>query len=189
MQKVGPKTHKFEVDADGFIIQGFYQEFHLMHMAVIFGDSNYIEENKQVVNVAEKDHGLTPLHIVISYKRPVAILKTLIRCNADIDANDKYNNTPLMCACRNEGREKHIELLLAHKADVNVRSIFGDTPIMAAAWNGTIENIRLLIDGGAEIGAVQTGEDIYRGKSAIDMCDNSVCIDLLERARKFQESA
>ncbi|MDE2097645.1 MAG: ankyrin repeat domain-containing protein [Patescibacteria group bacterium] len=176
-------------DADGFILQGHFHGFHLMHIAVRNDDLGYIEANKEFVNLAAKSSlEATPFHYGIMLRRSRSTLNTLVRCGANIDKKDKFGQTPLTFACAYESQAGRIESLLAHKADPNARSNFGQTPIMRAAILGPAENMKLLIDGGAEITAVQTGGDLYRGMSAVNLCRNPESRDLLERARKYQES-
>ncbi|MDE2097644.1 MAG: ankyrin repeat domain-containing protein [Patescibacteria group bacterium] len=179
---------KYVTDADGFIVQEKGRGYHLMHMAAKHDRIEYIETNKKFVNIAGKYYGDTPLHVVVAYNRPVTTLKTLIRCGANIDAKDALGMTPLMHACGSYEQERRIESLLVHKADINADSKIGKTSLMKAAWFGVVGNVRLLVDGGAKIGVVQTGGHKDCGKSAIDMCRDPECRDMLERARKFQES-
>ena len=69
-------------------------------------------------------------------------------------AND-FGATPLMwCA----GDAAKVRMLLAKGAKVNVRSKLGRTPLeIAAAWDGSIEATRLMIEKGADVNAVDEG--------------------------------
>ncbi|MDE2097642.1 MAG: ankyrin repeat domain-containing protein [Patescibacteria group bacterium] len=180
---------KYVVDADGFILQGTFKGYHLIHIAAKDNCVDLIEANKEFVNIAAKtSQEETPLHIGVSFMCSISALNALLRCDAETEAKNKLGQTPLLYACVNANQAGRIESLLAHKANPNARSSIGDTPIMRAVAFGPAENVKLLIDGGAEIDAVQTGGYFYRGWSAIEMCRDSECLDLLERARKFQES-
>lgn len=55
----------------------------------------------------------------------------LLAHKADVNARDKWNNTPLHGAAWS-GFSQGVELLLAHGADVNARNIGGDTPLKNA---------------------------------------------------------
>ena len=68
--------------------------------------------------------GSTPLHIAATKE----VVELLIAKDADVNAKDKYDMTPLHPAA-GRGHKEVVELLIAGGADVNARDEDGDTPL------------------------------------------------------------
>jgi len=69
---------------------------------------------------------------------------------ANINACDRYGETPLMWAAFN-GRTESVSFLLKNNADVGVRAWLDSTAIHLAADNGSVEIVKLLAQYGADI--------------------------------------
>ena len=78
--------------------------------------------------------------------------KQAIADGADVNAKNKYENTPLHRAAW--GRHTEIvELLITNGADVKARDKNGWTPLHITAGKGHKELVELLIDKGADVNA------------------------------------
>ena len=84
----------------------------------------------------------------------IAKVEKLIEKKADVNAIDRWQNTPLMLAAENA----HIEivvLLIDAGAQVNIQNNrFGINALMVASRNGHIEIVNLLIEKGADINII-----------------------------------
>jgi len=108
----------------------------------------YIREN-HVLLEARDPLGWTPLRAAVEENR-TALVEHLIRCGARCDTKDVHGYTPLHGARSKEA----VELLVAGKADVSARDNYGLTPLHNAVLNGNEPVASALIDGGAELQAV-----------------------------------
>ena len=94
--------------------------------------------------------GSTPLHIAATKE----VVELLIAKDADVNAKDKYDMTPLHPAA-GRGHKEVVELLIAGGADVNARDEDGDTPLdWADRRNQTATTALLRKHGG------KTGEEL-----------------------------
>jgi cytohesin len=101
------------------------------------------------VNAKDDFDGRTPLHYAaqLGHKE---IVELLIANDADVNAKNKYGETPLLSAAT----KGIAELLIAKGADVNAKDeVYGWTPLHVAAINGHKEVAELLIAKGAEVNA------------------------------------
>ncbi|MDE2097641.1 MAG: ankyrin repeat domain-containing protein [Patescibacteria group bacterium] len=158
-----------------------------MFAAVASNDLEFIRKNQALVNDASDVSKVTPLHIAMYRGTADETVGLLIELKANIEAGDDCGMSPLYLACSFNKATK-ADVLLTHRADVNTRSDGGMTPLISAATYGNLSILRLLLEYGALVGSVKTGGALNHGESAITICDNSECRDLLERARKYQES-
>ena len=85
-----------------------------------------------------------------------AVVETLIKGGADVNAPDESGLTPLALAAM-QGQTAIARLLIAAKADVNEASSDGTTPLMRAASANHGETVRLLIASGADVNARNAG--------------------------------
>ena len=96
----------------------------------------------------------------------LAEVERLLNAGADIEARDRWGNTPLHYACIN-GHTEVARMLLDHGADVGARDQWGDTPLHLACEWCAYNTIEILIERGADPGA--QGED---GRTPLDYaCD------------------
>ena len=77
---------------------------------------------------------------------------------ANVNAVNKYGDTPLHRAASNNNKESAAELI-QRGADVNVVNMYGDTPLHWAAWINSKEAATELIQHGADINAVDKDGD------------------------------
>lgn len=82
---------------------------------------------------------------------PITV-KALIAAGADVNAKNKFGQTPLHIAAV-RGYNEIISLLITEGANVNTRNKRGLAPIHAAAWSGHKETVALLIAKGANVNA------------------------------------
>jgi ankyrin repeat protein len=95
------------------------------------------------------ENGQTPLHLASKYDHP-GVVAELLKNDADVDAQDNYNLTPLFYAS-----SAAAQLLLERGASVHVRNQIGQTPLHIASgarW-GRSEVVRLLLRFGADVDA------------------------------------
>ena len=126
-------------------------------------------ENNAQPNVVNKD-GQTPLHAVL-LERPfyfgcdpeifiASFVRLLLECGANVNAQDKYNTTPLLLAVKQKMYDI-IRILLAHGAEPNVKNDGGKTPLHLLLElesnfsndGNTPDLSRLLLDCGADVNA------------------------------------
>ena len=78
--------------------------------------------------------GLTPLHLAAAQGHKL-LVELLLAHDADPQAPDDYNRTPLFKAVSTQGTEV-LEVLLNHGADVSAQNHDGDTSLHFAAESG-----------------------------------------------------
>jgi hypothetical protein len=93
----------------------------------------------------------TPLHLAsdVGHEKVACFL---IKCDANVTAQDGSRSTPLPYASRTGGR-KIAGLLLEHGADVAAQDRSGDTPLHLASRGGHMEVLSMLIERGADVTA------------------------------------
>jgi hypothetical protein len=80
-------------------------------------------------------------------------IETFLKAGADVDARDKFGNTPLIyAAARNP---ETCNLLIDNGADVNARNEYGETALITAASTcyGYTETCEILVENGADLNA------------------------------------
>jgi ankyrin repeat protein len=105
------------------------------------------------VNAPQPD-GVTPLAWAAYLDQP-EIVETLIKAGAKVNTADEYGETPLTLACAT-GDAAIIEQLLRKDADPNAARWNGETALMIAARSGSVQGVKLLIDHGAKLDAVES---------------------------------
>ncbi len=76
----------------------------------------------------------------------------LILAGADINMQDRFNNTALIIAIERKQKDV-VEMLLYQNADVEIQNNLGKTPLMEASEIGNLDIIKLLIKYGSNVNA------------------------------------
>lgn len=96
--------------------------------------------------------GGTSLHIAAIFDH-VAVAAKLLEKKADVNAQDKYGNTPLVCAVQS-GHAVMARLLLKQpNVDVEHLNYFQSNALQTAAYCGQLECVMILLDHGASTSA------------------------------------
>ena len=161
-----------------------YRGDKLLHEAVIYAGAKAVKlfiDKGAGVNATNNIDGDTPLHIAVksrydySSQQPCCLpqiqpfpfrerkkmIIALIDAKADLEATNKYGDTPLHTAAA-IGGIKTVRLLIKKGANVNTRNpISGDTPLHIAAGSqySSLSTIRALINAGANLDAVNQNGD------------------------------
>ncbi len=93
--------------------------------------------------------GLSSLHLAVKQNSDPEIIKILISLAADIDATDKYGNTPLHFAAK-LGNTKIIRELITAGANVNYMNHTYITPLEIAEKQKNLRTLCLLVKAGAK---------------------------------------
>jgi len=110
---------------------------------------------KANANLADRS-GWTPL-IYAAWDDDAVLVQALVRAGAKLDAKDNDELTALAIAAQN-GKRRAAEALLSLGADLNAPvAIGGYTPLMLASLSGSDDLVRLLIEHGAKVNAVNPG--------------------------------
>jgi hypothetical protein len=110
-------------------------------------------------------------------------VKKLLKEGADVNAKDKWDDTPLHLAAI-YGHIEVVKVLIENGAYVNAKNKFGNTPLHAAALNGHINVIKMLLERGAYLN-IKNNE----GKTAIDLAREKGyfnIVNLIEGFKSFQ---
>ena len=98
----------------------------------------------------------------------IKVVKQHIAAGTDVNAKNKYEQTPLHRAAYSD-RKEIVELLLANGADVNAKGYYGRTPLQRAAWFGRKEIVGLLIAKGADVNAKSNVRGVNTNETPLDM--------------------
>jgi len=98
----------------------------------------------------------------------VQIVLDLLERGIDVDARDRYGQTPLMLAAH-AGHREVVETLIAHQANLNFTAEFGLSALMLALVAGHAEVARLLTSAGADLSLRGTGAPGFADKTAYDL--------------------
>ena len=134
------------------------------------GDIDRVLNSGANPNVADAD-GVSALMAATLFG-DARTLELLLRHGADPNRAGVSGTTPLMWAMPDEEK---VRILLARGANVNARSETGRTPLLvAASYPGTVGVLRLLLDRGADIRAVDAG-----GASALSLAVRSADVEVV----------
>ena len=64
----------------------------------------------------------------------------------NVEAKDKYENTPLICASENDNLDVVKYLVEQCHANVEAKNIDGYTPLIRASWNGHLDVVKYLVE-------------------------------------------
>lgn len=104
---------------------------------------------------------------------PDALARWLVEQGADIEATDSYGETPLHA--RASHWQGEVGVLLELGANVSARDSRGNTPLHYAARVGNLATMRLLLDRGAEPGALNGAGQTPLGL-ALAQCSNATIV-------------
>jgi len=97
------------------------------------------------------------------------IVQFLLNCRADVDARNKFHQTPVILAARH-GHSKVTEMLLGDGASVEKRDKGGRNALMMAARNGHVAVIEVLLKANASVNTVDR-----HGKTALTLMAEHAC--------------
>ncbi|MCL2076539.1 MAG: ankyrin repeat domain-containing protein [Betaproteobacteria bacterium] len=80
----------------------------------------------------------------------IATVRNLLGRGMDVNTSDREGNTLLMLAAR-ENRTELARLFIRERAKLNARNMHGDSALKIAAYNGSLDIVRELVQAGAEI--------------------------------------
>jgi len=125
-----------ECDTPPALFVAFNAGVHMIDLLVAYGANINIK-------APTRDYG-TPLHSAV-YFNNIEIMRHLIRCRANLDAQDKSKRTPLMSACIFlEGKTEAVQLLVDSGADINLTSRSGRTALDIAIYFEYQDVVKLL---------------------------------------------
>tara|TARA_R110002051_G_scaffold269806_2_gene330093 strand:- start:23208 stop:24728 length:1521 start_codon:yes stop_codon:yes gene_type:complete len=102
-------------------------------------------------NIVETS-GSTPLHLLASGNKDVAIFELFLNAGADVNQADEEGNTPFLnAAARNE--LAMVQLLAKNLNDVNATNNSGENALMLASHDNTADVVDFLIEKGANVNA------------------------------------
>lgn len=129
-----------------------------------------------------EDTGYTSLLYAITQHCKPAILQSLLKGGATVEARGVDNETPLYAAVFNRELD-HVKILLAASADVNSKNgVDAETPLHCAARFGFVSIAEALIKGGANTDAVNVRSEgamfIAAKANRFDMVYFLLCSDV-----------
>jgi len=108
----------------------------------------YLESNIFSLNTLRKFYKNMNIFDVVG-SGDLESLKKLVSGGANVEAKDKYGNTPLIYASRLGFLEIVKYLIEECNANVNVKNRDESTPLITASINGHLEIVKYLIENGA----------------------------------------
>ena len=106
---------------------------------------------------------------ISAYRKDAHLLagaQLLIKQGANVDAQTRAGDTPLILAGWGTDNIDLVKLLVSNQADVNLPNHNGDTPAMDAAYLGKVEILQHLIKNGADVTLRNR-----RGKTALQLAE------------------
>jgi len=161
-----------------------------LHNAASGGDKGYkevaealIKHNASVDALSETL--LTPLHEAAG-KSLVDLVRLLVDAGADVNARDKFSNTPLrMCASNAqsfanlETFKQSVQILLDAGADINSGTTINTTSLHSVVKWGNIDAVKFMLEHGADPNIRTT-----KGELPIDFAKEPAIKELLEPLTK-----
>ncbi|KAK7450852.1 hypothetical protein Landi51_05168 [Colletotrichum acutatum] len=98
--------------------------------------------------------GYSALHLAAHLGAGKFIVDELVRLGGDVEGLDRMMQTPLHVAAYGEQFEETIRALLQHGSDVSALNDGGQGPLSIALVHGSAGTVRMLIDQGAKLDAI-----------------------------------
>ena len=102
----------------------------------------------------KNNNGLTPLHVAAKKKANMEALKFLMANGANVNALTNNNKSPLYYLICNRDDDKKLKYLLQKGASSNLKLKWGFTMLMKATACKKLSHVKLLVDAGADINAI-----------------------------------
>ncbi|KAF4785494.1 hypothetical protein HER10_EVM0006852 [Colletotrichum scovillei] len=132
-----------------------------LSLAVLSGAEDIVEllleNDRSILQFSEEHSHLNPLHLAAYHRNP-EIAEILLANGAKLNIVDELENTPLMVATDRKV-ESIMRMLLCPRTEdedlqLDVPDQYGLTPLMLAASLGYEVGVRVLLDSGADLGAI-----------------------------------
>ncbi|KAK1711763.1 hypothetical protein BDP67DRAFT_566638 [Colletotrichum lupini] len=132
-----------------------------LSLAVLSGAEDIVEllleNDRSILQFSEEHSHLNPLHLAAYHRNP-EIAEILLANGAKLNIVDEFENTPLMVATDRKV-ESIMRMLLCPRTEdedlqLDVPDQYGLTPLMLAASLGYEVGVRVLLDSGADLGAI-----------------------------------
>ncbi|CAH1401239.1 unnamed protein product [Nezara viridula] len=155
----------------------------ILKYAVIKKD---LEEIKYcLVRGADVNQRISPYNeTFLHFTTSLEITNQLLLFGADVNAKDRYGQTPLYSAIANDKDLKLIRALLNHGADINIRDINGETPLHCAMIDvKQLPIIRELLRHHVDVNAIDNA-----GKTALHLAvrwGNGTNLDVVKELIEF----
>jgi ankyrin repeat protein len=120
---------------------------------------------------------------VAAKENNVPEVRRLLSVGADVNAKDRYDKTPLHCACY-EGHLPVVKELLDHGADIEGEDDTGWTPLHYACLKGHLVVAKVLVIGGANILAATNAGRLLPVEYAVSQGHSAVAKYLLREFYK-----
>jgi len=117
---------------------GFSQESKTNIIAAINSTTNSAKDTNLLMDAAQSGN--------------LAIVETLIKKGANINARGDGGSTPLINASQ-DGRFKVVEMLIKKGADINLATNSGSTALGLSSFNGYKNIVKVLLENGANVSA------------------------------------
>jgi len=80
------------------------------------------------------------------------LVKYLVELGADVNKENKFNETPLYGACEEEeGKEKIVKYLVEHGINIKIVNMNGYSPLFMTCKSGNKSLVKYLVELGADI--------------------------------------
>lgn len=137
-------------------LNGFVREREPIEEKTVMSIAEMLIDHRADINARDSD-GQTALHWALQH-RPLPIAKMLLDRGADVNAVDARGFAPLHTVAELAGGNINstdlVLLLLDHGANISAPSILMGTPLHVAANSANIDALKVLIERGADVHAV-----------------------------------
>lgn len=151
-----------------------------LHAAVVADSTKSIEvllAHGAKINDKENPQGYTCLHLAVLLNKPL-LCAFLLSKGADVNAVEKYGQTPIQIAIRRSNLYI-FSYLLRNKVNIEASDKLGFTPLISAVYHQNIGMVNTLITHGAKIN-VRTSEGFSALAYAIALGNETLVLLLLK---------